>query len=60
MLSGVGMTDIIVGRALWDDLVRQIAVRARDSDDTADLPRTATPKRVRHRAQTPIDKVAIF
>jgi hypothetical protein len=35
MLSGVGMTDIFVGRALWNDLVRQVAVRTRGRDDTA-------------------------
>jgi len=32
MLSGVGMTDIAVGTALWSGLVCQIAVRMRDRD----------------------------
>ncbi len=41
MLSGVGMTDIAVGKALRNGLVRQIAVRARNHDGAEDLPRPA-------------------
>ena len=58
MLSGVGMADIVVGRALWDDLVRQIAVRAHSYDGAEDLAHTARLKRVYHPARTPVDDAA--
>ena len=57
---GPGMTDIVVGRALWDDLVRQVAVGTCNHDDAEDLLHTAYLKLVRYRAQTPVDNVAAF
>jgi len=54
------MTDIAVGRALWNDLVCQIAVRTRHYDDAEDLLHTAYLKLVRYRAQPPVDTVAAF
>lgn len=54
------MTDIVVGKALWSDLVRQVAVRTRNYDDAEDLLHTAYLKLVRYRAQTPVDNVAAF
>jgi RNA polymerase sigma-70 factor (ECF subfamily) len=54
------MTDIAVGRAHWDDLVRQIAIGARNHDDAEDLPHTAYLGLLRYRAQPPVDNVAAF
>jgi hypothetical protein len=52
------MTDISIGRALWNDLVRQIAVR--DYYDTADLRHTARVKLAHYRSQAPADELAAF
>ena len=48
MLSGVGMTDIAVGRALWNDPVRQVAVRTLDRDTPfpADFRSIATARQI--------------
>ena len=54
------MTDIAVGEALWNDLVRQVAVRTRNYDDAEDLLHTAYLRLVRYQAQTPVDNVAAF
>jgi hypothetical protein len=54
------MADIAIGKALWNDLVCQIAARARDHDAAADLPRTANPKSVRYQAQTSADNATAF
>lgn len=54
------MTDIAVGRALWNDLARQVAVRTRDFDAAQDLPPTAYLKLDHYRAQAPTDEVAAF
>ena len=48
------MTDIPVGWALRNDLVRQVAVPACSWDDAEDLPHTAYLKLVRYRAQMPV------
>lgn len=47
---GAGMTDIQFGRALWDDLVRQVAACACNRDDAGALLLTATPARSRTQA----------
>lgn len=60
MLSGVGMTDLVVGWALWNDLVHQIAARTRNYDDAEDLLHTAYLKLVHYRTQTPVENVAAF
>jgi len=52
MPSGVGMADIVIGKALWNDLVRQIAFRACARGDTL---HKANLSHIRHQAQTPID-----
>ena len=55
------MTDIpAVGWAHRNDLVHQIAACARDCDNAENLQYTAYLKRVRYRAQTPVDSVAAF
>ncbi len=54
------MTDILVGTALWNDLIRQIAVRTRNYDDAEDLLHTAYLKFVRYRAKAQVDNVAAF
>jgi len=41
MPLGAGMADIVIGKALRNDLVRQIAVRARNRNHTEDFLRTA-------------------
>jgi hypothetical protein len=57
---GAGMTDIPVGWALWDDLVRQITARARNCSNGKDLPRAGYIKSVRDRVQTPINNFAVI
>ena len=52
MLSGVGMTEIVVRRALRNDFVLQIAVRGRARNGAEDSPRTANLNLVCHGAQT--------
>ena len=54
------MADTAVGRAQWNDLVRQIAVRTHNYDDAEDLLHTAYLKLVNYRAQTPVDNVPAF
>ncbi|HUO01918.1 MAG TPA: sigma-70 family RNA polymerase sigma factor [Rhizomicrobium sp.] len=54
------MSDTIVGRALWSDLVRQIAARTRNYDDAEDLLHTAYLKLVRYQAQTPVENIPAF
>ena len=48
------MTDTVVGRALGNDLVRQIAIRTHDCDGAEDLARSATLKRAHYPARTPV------
>lgn len=55
MPSGVGMADIVFGKALRNGLVRQIVVRVRHHNDAEDLLRTAYLKLACHQIQTPID-----
>lgn len=49
MPLGVGMADIAIGKALWIDLVRQIAVRTRDQDDAEDFLRWLVSADTGHR-----------
>lgn len=58
MPSGVGMTDIAIGKALRTGLVRQIAVRARDHAGGEYLPPNL--RRFCYRAQIPADSAAAF
>ena len=52
------MTDIAVGKALWIDLVRQVAAYTRNFRDAKDLLHTDHLKRARDRGRTPVDKFA--
>ena len=54
------MTDIPRGWGLRNDLVRQIAAPARNSDDAEDLLHTAYLRLVRYRTQPRVDNVAAF
>lgn len=54
------MTDIVVGRALWNDLVRQVANRTHNYDDAEDLLHTAYLRLIHYRTQTPVENVAAF
>lgn len=47
------MTDSVVGTALWNGLVRQIAFRSHACDNAQDHPHTACRKLVRHRVTAP-------
>ena len=58
LAPGAGMTDIPVGWALRDDLVRQIVTRTRNCDDAE--PRTGCLKPVHSSAEIPIDTTAGF
>lgn len=54
------MTDAPVGRAFWNDLVRQIAVRTHNYDDAEDLLHSAYLRLVRYQVRKPVDDVAAF
>jgi RNA polymerase sigma factor (sigma-70 family) len=54
------MADIPVGRALWSDLVRQIARRTRNRADAEDLLHSAYLRLARYGSQHPVADPAAF
>lgn len=58
--EGGGMTDIPVGRAIWSDLLRQIARRTRNRRDAEDLLHSAYLRLERYRTQNTVNDPAAF
>jgi len=54
------MSDVPVGRAFWNDLVRQIARRTHNSEDAEDLLQSAYLRLVRYQVRTSVDDTAAF
>ncbi|HUO02449.1 MAG TPA: sigma-70 family RNA polymerase sigma factor [Rhizomicrobium sp.] len=54
------MADIPVGKALWSDLIRQIARRTRNRRDAEDLLHSAYLRLTRYGAQHPVGDPAAF
>lgn len=54
------MAEIPVGRALWSDLIRQIARRTRNRTDAEDLLHSAYLRLVRYGSERPVSDPAAF